>query len=111
MMPSVADVYAAMDGAEVPCTTLKWPQGKAPPLPYAVLVPHESQPQYSDGGINYMCRRFDIELYMRELDFALVSRLATALQGNGMGRAHARDIAVDEANQYAIAYFTLTLRE
>jgi hypothetical protein len=58
-----------------------------------------------------LCRRFDIELYMRELDFALVSRLTNALHDNGMTRAHARDIAVDEANQYAIAYFTLTLRE
>jgi hypothetical protein len=111
MMPTVADVYAATDSIGLPCTTLKWPQGKAPALPYAVLVPHESTPQYSDGGINYLCRRFDIELYMRELDFALVSRLTNALHDNGMTRAHARDIAVDEANQYAIAYFTLTLRE
>ena len=112
MMPSVSDVYAAMGEAELPCTTLKWPNGKAPDhLPYAVLVPHESQPQYSDGGINYMCRRYDVELYMRELDYDLVSRLTAALQANGIGRANARDIAVDEANQYAIAYFTFTLRE
>jgi hypothetical protein len=111
MMPSVADVYAAMDSLPLPCTTLKWSQGKAPSLPYAVLVPHESTPQFTDDGINYMCRRFDIELYMRELDFALVSRLTSALHDNGMGRANARDIAVDEMNQYAIAYFTLTLRE
>ena len=110
-MPSIADVYAATDSVDLPCVTLKWPQGKAPELPYAVLVPHEARPQYADDGINYLCRRYEIELYMCELDYPLMARLAQALQGSGVGRAHAHDVAVDEANQYAVAYFPMTLRE
>lgn len=110
-MASVSDVNAATDAISLPCTTLKWPYGKPPQMPYAVLVPHEAVPQYADGGINYMCRRYDLELYMRELDYPLMDRLAESLRDSGMGRAHAHDVAIDETNQFVIAYYPLTIRE
>lgn len=109
-MPHVSDALAAIDSIGLPATTLVWPNLKAPPMPYAVLVPHGDAGQVADGRMHYRARSYDIELYARDYDQPLMQRLEGALDAAGI-LAKPGDIAIDEQNRFVIAYYSLTLRE
>lgn len=110
MIPHVSDVLDALDSIDLPTTTLMWPNLKAPSMPYAVLVPHGDAGQVADGRMHYRARIYDIELYARDYDPPLMQRLENALDAAGI-LARPGDVAVDEQNRFAIAYYSLTLRE
>ena len=109
-MPTVADALAAIDSIDLPATTLMWPNGKAPTPPYAVLVPHGDAGQVADGRMHYRARSYDIELYTRAYDPPLMRRLEAALDAAGI-LAKPGDVATDEINRFAVAYYSLTLVE
>lgn len=104
-----ATLRAAVDSVGLPRTTFEWPQGKAPELPYVVLVPTESRNQLADNHVIARARAWDAELYMRSLDMGLVVRLENALDAAGI--AYSSDIYKDEENRYVLARFMTTLRE
>lgn len=109
MMPTVADALAALGSVGLPSTHLLWRAGEAPPLPYAVLVPHESRNTYSDNRVGLRARAYDIELYSHERDVALERRVSRALDAAGV--VHTSDVATDESGRVVITYFSTTLTE
>lgn len=108
MIPTVSEALAAVE-AVVPCATLVWPDGQAPPLPYAVLVPHESRDEYADCATLARARAYDVELYTREYDVELVRRLSAALDAANV--VFSSDVTGDEQNRFVLTYFSTTLRE
>lgn len=108
-MPTVMDALAAVRSTGLRVTTMVWPDGDVPPLPYAVLVPHESRGQVAGDGITYRVRRYDVELYMRELSFPLMQALEDALDAAGINASS--DVAMDESGRVSIAYYSMTLSE
>lgn len=108
-MYPIAALKGAVDSAGLPRTTFEWPQGKAPALPYVVLVPTESRNQLADNHVIARARAWDAELYMRTLDMGLVTRLENALDEAGI--AYSSDIYKDEDNRYVLARFMTTVRE
>lgn len=109
MLVSVGDVLGVLDGLGIPATHLVWPGLDPPPLPYAVLVPHESRNRYGDGRVRHRARRYDVELYARVRDVALEQAVQSALDAAEV--AYSSDVAMDEDNQYVITYFSMTLTE
>ena len=110
-MATVADALAALDGLGLPAAQLVWDHDP-PPLPYVVLVPHESDASNSlhgSGGVAFEARRYSVELYCGVRDVALERRLSRALWDAGI--PHTSDCALDERGQVAITYFNMTLVE
>jgi len=106
---TVAEVSDLLDGLGLPNTNLKWRGASPPPLPYAVLVPHESRHQYADGGVFSEAFAYDVELYTQEFDGRLNGAVSSALRDAGI--AFSRDTFADEENQYCVTYFSMTLAE
>jgi len=106
---SVGDVLSIMDGLDVPTAHLMWGDHKPPPLPYAVIVPHESRSAYADGHVLHRARRYDIELYSRLRDVPLELRVQRALDEAEC--AYTSDVVVDEGNHFVLTYFSTTLTE
>lgn len=106
---SVGDVLSIMDGLGVPATHLVWSDQKPPPLPYAVIVPHESRSIYADGHVLRRLRRYDIELYSRQRDVPLELRVQAALDEAEC--AYSSDVVADEDGSYVITYLSTTLTE
>lgn len=109
MTPTVRDALDAVRATGLEVTTFVWPDGHVPPLPYAVLVPHESRGQVAGNEITYRVRRYDVELYMREVDFRLMHDLEDRLDEAGISASS--DMAVDESGRVAIAYYSMTLSD
>lgn len=108
-MYAFATLKAAVDTLGIPRATFEWPHGRAPELPYVVLVPTESRNQLADDHVIARARAWDAELYMRSLDMGLVVRLENALDAAGI--AYSSDIHKDEENRYCLARFMTTIRE
>ena len=109
MIASVGDMLALLDGLELPCTQLQWAPRKAPPLPYAVLVPHRTKNRYADGVVWSKRVPYDLELYCRERNVSLELALEAALDGAGVGWS--RDHFTDPDGPTVCAVYSMTLTE
>lgn len=80
-MRDVSEVTALLDELGIPVTQMQWFPHKAPPLPYCVLVPHETRNVMADGTVWAKSVVYDLELYAPERDVPLEQRLEAALEG------------------------------
>lgn len=110
-LSSVADIIAALEPTGLPVSTFAWPAGKAPSLPYIMLVPTESVNLVADGRTYARARRWDVELYMRTLDMDVLVAVEDALDAAGIAYPSS-SVIQDESNFFALARIeNLTLEE
>lgn len=108
-MHTIGEVVTLLDGMGIENTDLQWAPRKAPPLPYAVLVPHKTRNRYADGIVWAKRVSYDLELYCRERNVPLEQRLEAALDGAGIGWS--RDHFTDPDGPTVCAVYTMTLTE
>ena len=83
-MSDVSDVLAICDALPIPVTQIQWFPHETEPLPYCVLVPHETRNVLADGVVWAKSVAYDLELYMSERDVSLEQRIEAALDGAGI---------------------------
>lgn len=108
-MRDVRDLLAALGDLGIPYTQLQWPQGAAPSLPYAVLVPNGSRNVFADGAVRFAAVPYLVEVYTRERDVPLEKRVQAALDGAGIGweRYH----TTDSEGPVVVTVYSMTLTE
>lgn len=108
-LATVADAVAALDSVGLESAQFEWPDQTAPPLPYAILVPHDEANLAADGANVLWAVPYTIELYSVRRDVALELRVKRALAD--VGAQSSRSFAWDPERHYCITYFHCTLTE
>ncbi len=85
----------------VPTTYRAWPEGEAPPLPFACVLCTNTTPLPADSGVYYTYSDVAIELYCAVKDPALEARLEAALAGIVW---HKSEEYIKSENCYKIVY-------
>lgn len=108
-MRSLKDLLSALRAVGLPYTQIQWPQGKAPDLPYAVLVPDGTSNRFADGSPLCVPVGYTVEVYTRERDVPLEKRVQAALDDAGIGwqRYH----TTDPDGPVVLAVYSMTLTE
>ena len=109
-MKTLEDAIAALDSTGLPVATFEWPDHKAPPLPYVVLVPHGSRDDRADNRVVVRRRSYDAELYTYQYERDLCKQIGEALDEHGIIHVIS-ETAKDELSGYAVTYFNMTLQE
>lgn len=108
-MRPLSALFAAADATGLPYAQLQWPQGRAEPLPYLVIVPESTSNVFTDGTVRCAPVNYLAELYSAERDVALEQRFQAALDAEGIGwqRYH----TTDADGPVVIAVYQMTLTE
>lgn len=108
-MKPISSLFAAANTAELPYTQLEWPEGKAPKMPYLVIVPDGTSNVFSDGTVTSSPVNYLVELYTPARDVALELKFQSALNAEGIGwqRYHTSD----SNGPAVIAVYQMTLTE
>lgn len=108
-MRPLSDLFAACEAAGLPYAQLQWPQGRAPDLPYVVVVPDDTRNVFSDGTVRASPVSYMAELYSSDRDVPLELRFQSALDARGIGwnRYH----TTDPSGPVVIAVYQMTLTE
>lgn len=109
-LATVGQVVGILDDLKIPSAQLMWDSDDTkPPLPYVILVPHQSNNLHTDGTVAFEAQRYDLELYSKTRDIPLEKRVKSALRQARID--FDTDYAVDEKGQVVITYFHVTLIE
>lgn len=108
-MKPISSLFAAAKSAGLPYTQLEWPEGKAPSMPYLVIVPDSTSNIFSDGTVTSSPVNYLVELYTKTRDVATELNFQGALNDAGIGwqRYHTSD----SNGPAVIAVYQMTLIE